>query len=328
MDYGEKDLNNEHTAGGIPPSSKSRSKRTPAVRAYHHRNRRNDAATRIPQSKRPNAQKHGIFSVAPTIPGEDPREFQELHSALVDEWKPSGPTEEDAVFSLADLMWRKLRAQRFLRAKLIVNTHDPRNPAFDERRSLLLFVHFMRLEPETAFQQRAGLLLSANNNRHLTQKFPRSNYKSASEWAEAVTEEIKSVLLPTLPSLEAPEPREDVDNSTERLMVAEALLAASITYASETLEHDLGLRERLDAMIARQVKHLIQTKAMKQMLRQASAREKTNNQKNRREECLTIADERGSAGRKISSSYCSRRFKCCLRHANWTSSCMKMIYTL
>jgi hypothetical protein len=102
---GEKDLNNDHSAGGISPSSKSRSKKTPGVRAYHPRKGDNGGVARNPQSKRPNAQKHGVFSESPTIPGEDPREFQELHSALIDEWQPAGPSEEDAVFSLADLMW-------------------------------------------------------------------------------------------------------------------------------------------------------------------------------------------------------------------------------
>src|SRR6516164_6851420 len=60
--------------------------------------RTRDVATRPPQRKRPNAQKHGAFSATPTIRGEDPRDFIELHSTLIDEWQPSGPTEEDAVF--------------------------------------------------------------------------------------------------------------------------------------------------------------------------------------------------------------------------------------
>ena len=82
----KEDLNKEHTAGGVSPSSKSRSKGKPAAGARRHPSRLNDAAVRIPQWKHPNAQKHGAFSVCPTIPGEDPREFQELHSALIDEW--------------------------------------------------------------------------------------------------------------------------------------------------------------------------------------------------------------------------------------------------
>jgi hypothetical protein len=98
----KKDLNNDHTAGGMPPSN-SRSKRRPAAGARRYPSRLNDAVMRIPQRKRPNAQKHGIFAVNPTIPGEDVEEYAELCARLFDEWQPSGPTEIDAVLSLADL---------------------------------------------------------------------------------------------------------------------------------------------------------------------------------------------------------------------------------
>jgi hypothetical protein len=126
--YGEKELSNEPNGAGMSPSSKSRSKTTPVARAHHHRSLRNDGAAHMPQSKRSNAQKHGVFSGSPIIAGEDPREFQELHSALIDEWQPSGPTEIDAVLSLTDLMWRKRRAQGFLRTKLMLKTFDPQSP--------------------------------------------------------------------------------------------------------------------------------------------------------------------------------------------------------
>jgi hypothetical protein len=106
---------------------------------------------RIPQWKRPNAQKHGVFAVSPTIPAEDVGEFIELYAAVIEEWQPSGPTEADAVFSLADLMWGKRRAQRLLRAKLILSTCDPNSPTFDERRGLDLFIYCMRSEPENGF---------------------------------------------------------------------------------------------------------------------------------------------------------------------------------
>jgi hypothetical protein len=89
----KEDLNDELTGDDILPSSKSRPKRTPGVRANHRRGRGNDSVARNSQSKRPSAQKHGVHSACPTIPGEDPREFQELHSAL--EYQPSGPSEAD-----------------------------------------------------------------------------------------------------------------------------------------------------------------------------------------------------------------------------------------
>jgi hypothetical protein len=45
----------------------------------------------------------------------------------------------------------------------------------------------------------------------------------------------------------------------------------TVHYAAEFLEDELKLRERLEAVIDRKIKHLIQLKAMKQMLRQTSA---------------------------------------------------------
>ena len=226
---------------------------------------------RIPQWKHPNAQKHGAFSVCPTIPGEDPREFQELHTGLIDEWQPAGPSEEDAVFSLADLMWRKRRAQRFFRTKLIESTYNPRSPTFDERRGLDLFILGLRKDPETAFEQIASRLLTAASISHLKQKFPRSNYQSTPEWAEAVITEIKSTLLPAAPpSLEATEPGEGDLPEPLRKMVVERKVSESIQNAKEDFEADLNLRQRLEAMIDRKIKHLIQLKAMKQMLRQTS----------------------------------------------------------
>ena len=42
--------------------------------------------------KRPNALKHGVFSDAVLIPGEDSGEYKQLLAELMDEWKPAGPT--------------------------------------------------------------------------------------------------------------------------------------------------------------------------------------------------------------------------------------------
>ena len=186
--------------------------------------------------KRPNAQKHGVFTVNPVMPGEDPREFEQMHSALVDEWQPSGITEEDAVSSLAEAMWRKRRSQKFLRAKLVANTFDPNHPAFDERRGLLILCDRMHREPETALEK-ATLYLHPDTIAYLKQKFPRANYQSTSEWAAAVLNEIQTVLLPAIPSLEPPNPGEKADGMTEgmRVLMTEVYLIPAIIHASEFL---------------------------------------------------------------------------------------------
>ena len=61
-----------------------------------------------------NALKHGAFTDVVILPGEDPKELQELRAALHDEWNPEGPTEIDLVESIAMGMWRKRRRKRWL----------------------------------------------------------------------------------------------------------------------------------------------------------------------------------------------------------------------
>jgi len=269
-----KELSNQDGAGDPKAQTKSLSKRTPPARARRYRNRLIDVATPPPQWKRPNAQKHGVFSATPTIPGEEPREFQELHSAVIDEWQPSGPSEEDAVFSLADLMWRKCRAQRFVQAKLKAATFDARTPAFDESRGLAIFAYVMTIAPEVAFETCANKFLSAKMSDRLNQKFPRSSYQSTTDWAEAILTDIQSFLQPAAPG-------KKIDDLTRAIakLILEWSTVNTVHYAAEFLEDELKLRERLEAMIDRKVKHLIQLKAMKQMLRQTSTAREGEQQK-------------------------------------------------
>jgi hypothetical protein len=68
--------------------------------------------TRKPGGKT-NAQKHGAFAQELILPGESEREFRELSESLIAEWSPNGVLEEDAVFNLAKYMWAKRRNDRF-----------------------------------------------------------------------------------------------------------------------------------------------------------------------------------------------------------------------
>lgn len=61
------------------------------------------AATRF------NALKHAVLSRYTVLPWEDPGEYDALLSALVEEHRPQGPTEEHLVEELAGILWRKRR---------------------------------------------------------------------------------------------------------------------------------------------------------------------------------------------------------------------------
>jgi hypothetical protein len=243
----------------------------PIPPAFKPGNRLNNSVVHSRKWKRPNALKHGVFAIYPIMSGEDPREFEALLSAVSDEWQPSGPTEADKVFGIAHAIWGKIRAQRFLRGKLLANTFDPRHPDFDELRGLFLFSDRMRSEPESAFASYASQYLRRDKIEHLKEKFPRSNYPSTAEWAEAVITEITTELLPAIVSLK-PEPGEEIDALSEPAckVPVEMRLTLSFIHSREFFADELDQHERLDARIARLVKDLMQMKTMKQMLRQTS----------------------------------------------------------
>jgi len=227
-----------------------------------HNGRLNNSIVPGRKRKRPNALKHGLFSDAVLIPGEDSREYMQLLAELMDEYKPTGPTLRDEVIELANLMWKRRRSRKFMQTKLIAGMFDPRNPAFNEARGLAIFAYRLSTKPETFFQQHASTLLRADKIKHLKERFPRSNYKSTSDWVEAIRTEIFSVLIPAVSEFDPPE-------STESGEEAEALrqwkddcqVAATINKAADLLEYDHKETLRLNAMIIKQTHHCAALKA-------------------------------------------------------------------
>jgi hypothetical protein len=209
---------------------------------------------RSDKQKMPNAIQHGVFSGTTILPGEDPKEFAALYFNLIVEWDPVGPTEEDAVLSLAKCMWRKRRAQKFIQLKVSNNSTDPRHPSYDQYTTLSAFADTLRANPDLPFEAFANRFLDADRVKILTRKFPRSNFKSTREWADAVCKEIESVLMPRIDFRDHP--------TFENVQLSRS----SETFTEDFIDNELRLDERLDVMIDRAVKRLAQTKAMKRML--------------------------------------------------------------
>jgi hypothetical protein len=207
--------------------------------------------------KHHNAYRHGLFSRTTIVPGESPEEFEALHSDLVREWMPDGATEEDAVLSIAEGMWRKRRVQQFIEFQFVKNISDPGLPTYDERYGLSNLVAVLRERPEFAFKEYAKKCLTPDLFGLLQKKCPRANFKSAFEWAQAVIHEIETVLLPE---------RKGADRVSEQAL---SLFISTAAFTEKLFDQELMLEVRIDAMIDRAVKRLIQTKAMKQMLGQS-----------------------------------------------------------
>jgi len=204
----------------------------------------------------PNALKHGAFAKMMILPWEDPQEFEKLHVALVEEWKPVGATEHDAVLSIAKGMWRKRRMQNFLSSELEGHRADPNHAAYDEASALRAFSSYIALAPDEVDIALNGL--TARIAEHLRRKFPRGDFQSTSKWARAIQNEVTSVLLPAVE-------RFGFDRSPRVLIARDAAF-----FSQELVKYELAVDERIEAMIDRAVKRLVQAKAMKQMLDTAS----------------------------------------------------------
>jgi hypothetical protein len=53
------------------------------------------------------ALKHGAFSATTILPGEDPIAFKKTHEDIIAELAPDGALEDDVVWTIAHLVWRK-----------------------------------------------------------------------------------------------------------------------------------------------------------------------------------------------------------------------------
>jgi hypothetical protein len=214
----------------------------------------------IRRRKRANALKHGIFSDAALIPGEDPREFDELLAGSMEEWKPSGPTLRDAVVELADLKWKLRRLRKYIQTRLSAMTLNPRSSSFNETYGNVMFIHYLRSEPETCFDEHAKKYLRAKRIDHLKQKFPRSNYQATAEWVNAI---IGEILSPSVtPEFDASKLGDQADEYREasRQWKADCNVAGTMMDASEILESELKETERLNAMIVKQTRHCAELK--------------------------------------------------------------------
>jgi hypothetical protein len=244
------------------------------------------------------AVKHGAFAKTVILPGEDRREFEELHSALIKEWAPVGPTEEDAVLTIAKGVWRKRRHQKFLHAEIEICRSDPEHPLYDDAEGLRNLLNIMDaapiyMEAPDVFESFIKLAIESTPSylaSMLEQMCPREQFESASAWLQALRMVISHLLRGV--ERDGEEPDVLLDRSAK-------------VHTPDVVNHELAVDERIDAMIDRAVKRLVQTKAMKQILVSTSPRGGDNQQPKKvqaaslrdQEEHSTIKTERADSAR-------------------------------
>jgi hypothetical protein len=134
---------------------------------------------------------------------------------------------------------------------------DPSSQAYDEALVLADFAHTLETQPHLASEPNGTPCLSEDRIRYFYKKFPLGSFKRTSEWGQAVVKDMRTVLLPALES-DSPDQRELAQ-----------LMRSARTFTVDLLERELVPEERLDAMMDRAVKRLLQSKVAKTMIAQS-----------------------------------------------------------
>jgi hypothetical protein len=202
------------------------------------------------KSENKNALKHGAFSQALILPGEDPNDLQELVTALRDEWNPEGPSENDKIESIAICMWRKRRFRTYLRNSLAKNVRI--EAALEQHRNRR-FGTLLDLWEEIEESDLPGSVTEENPTEKVgpfwadqfKTRRPRKNYDSDVAWLKAICEFVKAIQDQRFTKSDELPPL-DEELSTE-----------------EFANREQDFEERIDAKIDRDLKQLGQIKTMK-----------------------------------------------------------------
>ena len=201
--------------------------------------------------KRPNAMKHGVFASMAILPEEDLTEYEALFETIRDEWSPEGPTEIDAVYTLTNCVWRKRRIKEFIAKKVHWRLIDPNHPGFDPGAAFVITNAILKLHPEhleTLIEESPAL------RKHLEKRFPEHPPRDLLEPVELAKKFNINDMKVLYQRGRATKPRE-----------VRSLHRADIL-GDDLFWQELAMEERLDAMIDRAVKRLMQAKGVKQML--------------------------------------------------------------
>lgn len=196
-----------------------------------------------------NALKHGAFSDALILPGEDPNDLEALLIDLREEWNPEGPTENDKVDSIAISMWRKRRFRTYLRNSLAKNVkHEAavdrhRNRNLD--RLLDLWDEIETAPPGSVTEDNLEEKVGPTWANMFKKKTPRKNYDSDEAWLKVVCKLIEATQETSL-TLSRNEVTLDEELSTEYFA-----------------NREQDFEERIDAKIDKDLKQLGQIKTMK-----------------------------------------------------------------
>ena len=211
-----------------------------------------------------NALCHGVFSNEVILPWESSTDFEQLHAAFKDEWKPSGCSEETAVLDLTMATWIKWRAIKMAQLRFF---SDPFGVDLLEsgKTSWQDILHHQQGVPErtqTALGHMDEVMCALNNMLEIVRTRPywtdtddgkkiQSQLSQLGQEVSSVIELTKTHIVPNIRSLA---------ERTERNMTM-----FSHAYDSDVIERQVRVMAAIDARIDKVLNRLTSLKEYKRM---------------------------------------------------------------
>lgn len=235
-----------------------------------------------------NALTHGVYSRVTVLPGEDPAEYEKLRKEVFEEWSPSGITEQTTVMSLVNLMWlvRRLEAwwaQQWggspdhskaeppndrmaeVLAYVANNPDEALVAIYVERCDVKLYVLRLLLSKLWRVQSREEVLrgfdfLTPKLRAVLSESVLFEDFPDFREWRKALQRKTAEMIK----EIEEPKP------PSEPVEMPVAPLAPK-PFTPEQISQYLHVMEKIEAMIEKAIRRLVQIKGFKQVLASTAA---------------------------------------------------------
>jgi hypothetical protein len=197
-------------------------------------------------NKKRNALKHGANASEVMLWGEKYKDYEVLRAGLYQEFTPTGSTEEHLVQTLLDLRWRRRRLEcheRILIQQRLDRVHEQNEYSHHVDNLRALAPEFGKA---TSKEQVEAVLatLSPIYRNTIRDRWPFKSGDDSQKWGPQITE-----------GLLAWKPASRYEQANEFTKILDL----------DEFDKALDRIERLDAMIDRTIKRLMQLKTMKQM---------------------------------------------------------------
>jgi hypothetical protein len=201
-------------------------------------------------SRKKNALTHGANAQEVMLWGETYEDYEALRTRAYEEWFPEGLTEEFEVKALVELLWRRLRLDRYEKISTQKRLDRIRSDNEQSRHIENLKAFASEFNAADTVEKVNALLsqLSPLYRNTIRRDWPLRDGDDPAKWGSRIAS--------GLSSWKALARHEGADEFLEALD------------PEEMFDRSLGRIERLDAMIDRTIKRLVQIKTMKQMYSQ------------------------------------------------------------